>query len=507
MRTKLWTLVAAGGLLFTMLAPDVAFAQKQGGVLKVHHQDSPASMSIIEESTYSAVVPMMGVLNNLVMYKQDEPQNSMSSIVPDLATSWSWNEDGTELTFKLRQGIKWHDGKPFTAADVKCTYDLLLGKAKDKLRLNPRKAWYRNLDEVTTNGDEEAIFHVHRPQPALITLLASGYSPIYPCHVSPREMRTHPIGTGPFKFVEFKPNELIKVARNPDYWKPGRPYLDGIEYTIVPNRSTAILAFVAGKLDMTWPYIVTVPLLKDIQNQAPQAICELKTTNASTNLLVNRDAAPFNNADLRRAMALALDRKAFIDILSDGKAKIGGAMLPPPEGLWGMPPELLETLPGYGPDVQKNRADARKIMEKLGYGPDKRLPLKVSARNLNSYRDPAVIAIDQLKEVYIDGELDTVETANWHAKITVWRSMAPAAVSTTRINNSTRITPAARTVITADTAILRSTRRSTGNRWNPIRKSGKSWSGRSTANYKRTGRARSSARTSWGPAGSRMSKG
>ena len=93
-------------------------------------------------------------------------------------------------------------------------------------------------------------------------------------------------------------------------------------------------------------------------------------------------------------------------------------MLPPLEGVWGMTPELLETLPGYGPDVQKNRADARKIMEKLGYGPDKRLPLKVSARNLNSYRDPAVIAIDQLKEVYIDGELDTVETANWHAKVT-----------------------------------------------------------------------------------------
>src|SRR5499425_657781 len=174
MTTGCRALAILSALLVASLAAGTALAQKQGGVLKVHHQDSPASMSILEEATYSTVVPMMGVFNNLVMYKQDEPQNSMSSIVPDLATTWSWNEDGTELTFKLRQGIKWHDGKPFTAADVKCTYDLLLGKAKDKLRLNPRKAWYRNLDEVTTNGDEEAIFHVHRPQPALITLLASG---------------------------------------------------------------------------------------------------------------------------------------------------------------------------------------------------------------------------------------------------------------------------------------------------------------------------------------------
>jgi peptide/nickel transport system substrate-binding protein len=182
------------------------------------------------------------------------PQNRVESIVPELATSWSWSEDGTELSFKLREGVKWHDGKPFTAADVKCTYDLLTGKAAEKLRLNYREAWFLNIKEVTTNGESEATFRLKQPQPALISLLASGYSPVYPCHVSAREMRSHPIGTGPFKFVEYKPSQSIKVARNQGYWKPGRPYLDGIEYTIIPNRSTAILAFVAGKFDMTFPY-------------------------------------------------------------------------------------------------------------------------------------------------------------------------------------------------------------------------------------------------------------
>src|SRR6266436_243819 len=232
MTSWLRAFAAPGGLLLAALIADPAFAQKPGGILKVHHQDSPASMSIHEEATYSTVVPIMGVYNNLVMYKQDDPQNSMQSIVPDLATSWSWSEDGTELSFKLRQGIKWHDGKPFTAADVKCTFDLLTGKAKEKLRLNYREAWFHNIDSVTTAGDSEATFHLKRPQPAFISLLASGYSPIYPCHVSARDMRTHPVGTGPFKFVEYKPNQSIKVERNPDYWKAGRPYLDGIEYTI-----------------------------------------------------------------------------------------------------------------------------------------------------------------------------------------------------------------------------------------------------------------------------------
>src|SRR6266481_4070359 len=215
---RLSLLAAAGAFLAVLSNGDMALAEMPGGVLKIQHWDSPASMSIHEEATYSTVVPIMGVMNNLVIYRQDVPQNSMQTIVPDLADSWSTSEDGTELTFKLHPGIKWHDGNPFTAADVKCTWELLQGTTKDKLRLNPRKEWWHNVDRVTADGDLQATFHLKRPQPALITLLGSGYSPIYPCHVAPAQMRQHPIGTGPFKFVEYKPAEHIKVAKNPDYW-------------------------------------------------------------------------------------------------------------------------------------------------------------------------------------------------------------------------------------------------------------------------------------------------
>jgi peptide/nickel transport system substrate-binding protein len=407
--------LAVGPLVFALFMGQTASAQKQGGILRVPHFDSPASMSLLEESTVAANRPMMGVFNNLVMFDQHVPQNSLRDIVPDLATSWAWNEEGTELTLPLRQGVKWHDGTPFTAKDVRCTWDLLTGKASDKLRINPRKPWYANLDEVTTNGDYEVTFHLKRPQPSFLALLASGWSPVYPCHVPAREMRTHPVGTGPFKFVEFKPNELIRVARNPDYWKQGLPYLDGIEWPIIKNLSTRTLAFIAGKGDLL--YGVTTPQLPDIKTQAPQAICEEIIGNVSRNVLVNREQPPFDKGDLRRALSLSLDRQAFIDILYQGSGAIGGAMLPLPEGLWGMPPNILATLPGYDPDVQKNRSEAQAIMEKLGYGPDRRLPVKVSTRDISYYRDPAVILIDQLKEVYIDGELDTVDTTNWYPKI------------------------------------------------------------------------------------------
>src|SRR5205823_3399095 len=275
---------AAVGLFILWLMTLPALAQKPGGTLRMSHFDSPASMSMHEESTAAVNRPMMGIFNNLVMYKQDVPQNSQESIVPNLATGWSWSEDGTELTFPLRPGVKWHDGKPFTANDVKCTWDLLTGRSNDKLRLNPRKPWYRNLEEVTVNGDYQVTFRLKRPQPSFLALVASGWSPVYPCHVPARDMRTRPIGTGPFKFVEFKPNELIRVTRNPDYWKPGQPHLDGIEYTIIPSISTRILGFVAGKFDTVTG--VTVPLLKDVKSQAPQAICEVVPTNVPRTLLV-----------------------------------------------------------------------------------------------------------------------------------------------------------------------------------------------------------------------------
>ena len=414
MNRDLRVLAAAGALLLTS-ATTGAFAQKQGGILKIPHFDSPASMSLHEEATAAVNRPMMGVFNNLVMFRQDVPQTSMQSIVPDLATSWSWNEEGTELTLPLRKDVKWHDGKPFTAQDIKCTWDMLSGKTSDKLRLNPRKSWYRNLEEVATNGDHEVIFRLKRPQPSFVALLASGWSAVYPCHVAPRDMRGHPIGTGPFKFIEFKPNEHIKVTRNPDYWKQGRPYLDGIEYKIIPNVSTRNLAFVSGKFD----YLpgVSIPLLEDVKSQAPDAICHTFASNINRTLGINRDKPPFDNPDLRRAMTLTLDRQAYIDILTGGQGDIGAVMMPAPEGIWGMPPDLLRTLPGYDPDIGKNRAEARRIMEKLGYGPDKRLALTLSTRNIATYRDASVIFIDQLKEIYIDGVLEPIDTVNWYPRV------------------------------------------------------------------------------------------
>ena len=415
MRTK--QTVAAAAVTALLALSTTAQAQKPGGVLRVWHRDSPASMSVFEESSISVVMPMMGVFNNLMIYDQHEPQNSPATIRPELATSWAWNADGTALNLTLRDGVRWHDGKPFTARDVKCTFDLLTNKSQDKLRLNVREGWWTNITSTTTDGDRAVTLHLKRPQPALLALLAGGGAPMYPCHIPSREMRQNPIGTGPFRFVEYRPNQGIRLARNPDYWKPGRPYLDGIEFTIIPNRSTAMLAFVAGKFDMTFPNEITPPLIKDIRQQAPKAICQVIPSSETVAMIVNRTSPPFDNPEIRRAMALAMDHKSFIDILGHGEGDLGGAMQPPPEGVWGLPPERMKDLPGYGPDVARNREEARAIMQRLGYGPDNRLTFKMAVRNLPGYRDPGTLLLDQLREVWFDGELELTETATWIPKL------------------------------------------------------------------------------------------
>ncbi len=395
----------------------VALAQKSGGVLKMYHRDNPPTLSIHETATNSTVIPIMSVMNNLVLFDQGKPQNGPQTIVPDLAKSWSWSADNKALTFKLEEGVKWHDGKPFTAKDVVCTFDLLLGKAETKLRANPRQSWYTNVDSVTADSDYQATIHLKRPQPSILTLLASGYSPIYSCHVPAAQMRTKPIGTGPFKFVEFKQNEGLKLTKNTDYWKKGRPYLDGIEFSIVPNRGTAMLGFIAGRFDITFPWEVTMPLLKDVKTQLPNTQCQVTSMNNSTNLIVNRDAPPFDNVDLRKALTLAIDHKAFIDILNQGDAQDGGTMQPLKDGIWGMPEEMLRSVPGYGTNVEKNREEARTLMKKAGYGPDKHLKLKIATRGISLYKDPAVILASQLKDIWIDADVDIIETSQWFPKV------------------------------------------------------------------------------------------
>ena len=155
-------------LCIALAAATPAAAQKKGGTLRLYHNDNPPSTSLLEESTIASVTPFAAVFNNLVVFDPSKPHESLATVIPDLAESWSWDSTNTRLTFKLRQGVKWHDGKPFTAKDVQCTWRMLIGKGDvADFHRNPRRVWYSKLQDVTINGDYEATFELSEPQPSL----------------------------------------------------------------------------------------------------------------------------------------------------------------------------------------------------------------------------------------------------------------------------------------------------------------------------------------------------
>jgi peptide/nickel transport system substrate-binding protein len=236
MKQNLRGFAAAGSLVLAMFAAEPAFAQRQGGILRLSHFDSPASMSILEEST-GAAEPMMGVFTNLVAYKQDVPQTSLQTIVPD-RHRLVLDLEGTELGSRC---AKASNGRRQALRPGRHVLGTCCSASQEKLRVNPRKSWYGNVEEVRTNG---VTGHLQlRPQPAY-GAVGFGWSPVYPA-MSLRDMRSHPIGTGLFKFVEFKPPRRSAGAQ-PDYWKPAG-LISTASNTIIREVATRNLAFIAGK--------------------------------------------------------------------------------------------------------------------------------------------------------------------------------------------------------------------------------------------------------------------
>src|SRR5712664_4627034 len=236
-RSTMTVVLAALGLL---AAPAALFAQTQnpkyGGVLTLmQREELPQGLSILETSTIATVWPASPCFNNLVYFDPAKPMEAPDTIVGELAEKWSWQDGYRNLVFFLRKDVKWHDGKPFTSKDVKFTFDMVreAPEAQAKLRINPRKDWYTNIEAVEAADPHTVVFRLQRPQPSLLLMFASGYSPVYAAHVPPASYRTGCIGTGPFKVKEWRKGEFVDYVKNTDYFVKGRPYLDTLRYVVI----------------------------------------------------------------------------------------------------------------------------------------------------------------------------------------------------------------------------------------------------------------------------------
>jgi peptide/nickel transport system substrate-binding protein len=392
---------------------------KYGGILNATQSDIPPSLSIHEEGTVATVWPMMPCYNNLILFDSLKKEENEKTLIGELAEKWAWQDGGKALTFTLRKGVKWHDGQAFTSKDVKYTFDVLREApgAPAKLRVNPRKLWYENVAEIETPSPETVIFRLRRPQPSLLLMLAAGYSPVYPAHVPLPDLRTKCVGTGPFKLKEYRPSEYVDLVKNPDYFIKGRPYMDGIRYLIIKERGTRYAAIQAGRQDIAYPLEIAKTIAENVKHAVPGIVLVEASTNLNDNLLLNFKRPIFQDARIRRAINLAIDRKGYIQAGRQGAAILGGVMLPKPYGVWGLSEKELVKLPGMG-DPDKNKAEAKKLLAEAGYGPAKPLKLAVSTRASSFFVDLASFIIDQLKQVGIDASLEQVEMGIWHAKLT-----------------------------------------------------------------------------------------
>jgi peptide/nickel transport system substrate-binding protein len=386
---------------------------KRGGKLTSLIIEDPPGFLIHEAATTSVLWPMMPCYSNLVLFDQLKARETLETVVPELAERWSWQDNYRSLVFFLKKGVRWHDGRPFTSRDVKYTFDVVR-EAKDapaKLRLSPRKEWYENVEAIETPDPYSVIFKLRRPQPSLLLMLAAGYSPVLPAHIPIAELRQRCVGTGPFKETQYVRGQVVELERNPDYFVSGRPYLDGLRYLIITERSTRLAALQANRLDAFIPLDMTKTMAETVQRNAPALVVSETGQLGSDNVVLNHKRPPFDNLTVRRTISYALDRNASVTAVRHGGAVVGAALMPPPFGTWGLPEKELQALPGY--HGARDKAEARRLLAQAGYGPRNPLRVELTTRTSPVYLDLAAFVADQLHQVGIEVTIKELDTPQY----------------------------------------------------------------------------------------------
>src|SRR6058998_1057137 len=402
-------------------SPTLCQAPKYGGGLTLRlREDLPQGFAIHETATISTMWPAMPCFSNLVLFDPLKTTHRMDAVIGELAERWSWQDNGRSLVFFLRTGVRWHDGKPLSSKDVKFTFDLLreAPDAPAKLRINPRRDWYANLEAVEAVDPQTVVIRLKRPQPSFLLMLASGFTPIYAAHVPAASYRTGCIGTGPFKVKEWRKGEYVEFVKNPDYFVKGRPYLDGLKYFVILERGTRQAAIQAGKLDVSFPGETTKTAAEQLKKAVPQLVITPFSQNVTDNIIMNMKKPPFDNQKVRLAVSHAIDRRALIQAVHQGGAVVGAGLAPKPWGFWGLAEKDLVGLPGYGTKPADEKALARKLMAEAGFSREKPLKVVIVTRSIAIYVDMASFVINELKQVGIEATLKQIETAQWHAMAT-----------------------------------------------------------------------------------------
>jgi peptide/nickel transport system substrate-binding protein len=409
---KTWVLLLSMVLLMSLGAASLALAAEQprrGGILNVALAGDPPSLDMHQELTFMVAQPLGPVYNTLIVF---DPHN-YPEIIGDLAKSWTVSDDHLSYTFTLHEGVKFHDGSELTSADVKASWDRIVLPSEGVI--SQRRSNYQMIKSIEAPDRYTVVFHLHHPSPSFLPSLAHPANFIYAKKYLDSDAhyyKSHTVGTGPFKLKNYVRGSVIELERNPDYFKKGFPYLDGIRYFIITDTSARAKAIRSGRVDVELRFLP--PGEADaIKAQLGDKVVVAKVQNIGNfGVAINVDKKPFDDERVRKALSLALDRYDMVKTLAQitNLEAVGGMMHP--DSKWALSAEELQELPGFGKDHAANLLEAKRLLAEAGYPNGFKTVL--TNRNVKlPYIDLAVYLISAWKKIGVEAEHKVEESATW----------------------------------------------------------------------------------------------
>jgi peptide/nickel transport system substrate-binding protein len=402
MRATAWAAIALLTVSSVVATPSPAAAgetPKRGGVLTyMIAADAPPSLDGHRETTYATVHSAAPFYSVLIRVNPDDP-SSTTDFVCDLCTEIpTATDDGRTYTFRIRQGVRFHDGTPLTAYDVVASWQHIIAPPKDVL--SPRESHYMMVDRVEATDPNTVIFHLKFATSAFLPALAEPFAWIYAKAIldkDPHWYEKHVMGSGPFRFVSYEVGQAIKGERNPDYYHSGQPYLDGFIGIYAPKQAVRNDALRAGRADAEFRGLP--PSVRDQLQQELGGKIVLQSSDWNCNNLVtiNHKRRPLDDLRVRRALALAIDQWHGAQALTKiANVRTVGGIVFPGSPLAATRAEL-ETLVGYWPDIDKSRSEAKRLLKEAGA---EGFGFELLTRNVDQpYKYVAIWLIDEWSKI------------------------------------------------------------------------------------------------------------
>jgi peptide/nickel transport system substrate-binding protein len=403
------TVLIACALVMVTFATANAQPPRYGGELIFLVPSEPPSYDGHREGTFGVVHPLAPHYNTLL--RIDPTDRTGTKPVADVAEAWTIAPDGLTYTFKLRHGVRFHDGSVLTSRDVKASYDKIIFPPAGLISM--RKGAYQVVEAIEAPDPHTLRFRLKWPEASFLVSLASPYNWIFKADILARDTRwyeTNVMGTGPFKFVEHVKGSHWIGKKNPDYWDKGKPYLDGYRALFITSSSAQVAAIRGERAHIQFRGFTPADRDALVQALGPKITVQESPWDCVSLVTMNHERKPFDDKRVRRALTLALDRYEAAKNLSRIAVvkEVGGIQVPGTP--WATPPAELEKLAGYGRDVAASRAEARRLLREAGV-PDG-FTFTFKNRGIPQPYEPIGIwLIDQWRQIGLNVRQETIEAS------------------------------------------------------------------------------------------------